>query len=285
VKNLKITVITGLSGSGKSTAIAAFEDAGYYCVDNLPVELLPKLVELPIENNSEFAGFAFVMDLREKGFLSKYRFVFDALRKNGYRFNVLFLEADPDILIARYSATRRQHPLSRDKSLPEAIQLEISQLKNLRDEADAVIDTSRCNVHELKSLILDRARQNQKDALMQIHVMSFGFKNGIPLNADLVVDVRFLVNPYFDPALKDLNGESKPIRDFILKNRETGTFLAKYCDLLDYLLPQYEKEGKAYLTIAVGCTGGQHRSVTIARSIAGHIEKSGKPVTLIHRDI
>lgn len=285
MKNLKITIITGLSGSGKSTAIAAFEDAGYYCVDNLPVELLPKLLELPIESNSEFAGFAFVMDLREKGFLSKYRFVFNALRKSGYRFNVLFLEADPEILIARYSATRRQHPLSRDKSLPEAIQLEISELEHLRNEADAVIDTSRCNVHELKSLILDRARQNQKDALMQIHVMSFGFKNGIPLHADLVVDVRFLVNPYFDPALKELNGESKPIREFILKDGETGAFLAKYCDLLDYLLPQYEKEGKAYLTIAVGCTGGQHRSVTIARSIAEHIEKSGKPVTLIHRDI
>ncbi len=285
MKNLKITVITGLSGSGKSTAIAAFEDAGYYCVDNLPVELLPKIVELPIESNPEFAGLAFVMDLREKGFLSKYRFVFDSLRKNGYRFNVLFLEADPQILIARYSATRRQHPLSRDKSLPEAIQLEISQLKELRDEADAVIDTSRCNVHELKSLILGQARQNQKDALMQIHVMSFGFKNGIPLNADLVVDVRFLANPYFDPALKDLNGESKPVRDFILRDKETGAFLAKYCDLLDYLLPQYEKEGKAYLTIAVGCTGGQHRSVAIARSIAEHIEESGKPVALIHRDI
>jgi RNase adapter protein RapZ len=285
VKNLKITVITGLSGSGKSTAIAAFEDAGYYCVDNLPVELLPKLVELPIESNSEFAGFAFVMDLREKGFIAKYRLVFDALRKKGYRFNVLFLEAEPEILIARYSQTRRQHPLTQGKSLPEAIQFEINQLKELRNEADAVIDTSCCNVHELKSLILDRARQNPNDALMQIQIMSFGFKNGLPLNADLVIDVRFLANPYFDSALKELNGESKQIQDFVLKNAETEAFLAKYCDLLDYLLPRYEKEGKAYLTIAVGCTGGQHRSVAIARSIAEHIEKSGKPVILIHRDI
>jgi UPF0042 nucleotide-binding protein len=285
VKNLKITVITGLSGSGKSTAIAAFEDAGYYCVDNLPVELLPKIVELPIESNSEFTGFAFVMDLREKGFVTKYPCVFKGLRKNGYRFNVLFLESDPEILIARYSQTRRQHPLARGKSLPEAIQFEINQLKNLRNEADAVIDTSQCNVHELKSLILDRARQNRKDGLMQIQVMSFGFKNGIPMNADLVVDVRFLANPYFEPALKELNGESKEVRDFVLNNSEAEAFLIKYCDFLDYLLPRYEKEGKAYLTIAVGCTGGQHRSVAIARSVAGHIEKSGKPVTLIHRDI
>jgi RNase adapter protein RapZ len=285
MKNLKITVITGLSGSGKSTAIAAFEDAGYYCVDNLPVELLPKIVELPIESNAEFSGFAFVMDLRESGFLSKYRHVFDSLRKNGYRFNVLFLEADPEVLIARYSETRRQHPLNRGKGIPAAIEFEIDQLKTLRDEADVVIDTSHCTVHELKKRILDQARQNQKDGMMQIHVMSFGFKNGLPLHADLVVDVRFLINPYFDPALKELNGECKPIRDFIFKDPETEVFLSRYCDFLDYLIPRYEKEGKAYLTIGIGCTGGRHRSVAIARFIAEHIEKSGKPVTLIHRDI
>jgi len=285
VKNLKITVITGLSGSGKSTAIAAFEDAGYYCVDNLPVELLPKLVELPIESNSEFAGFAFVMDLREKGFISKYRLVFNALRKKGYRFNVLFLEANEGVLIARFSETRRQHPLAHDRRLTEAIRFEIKLLEELRNEADTVIDTSCTNVHELKALILTRAKQNQKDTLMQINVISFGFKNGIPLNADLVIDVRFLVNPYFDPILKELTGESRKIQDYILKNGETRAFLNKYFDLLDYLLPLYEKEGKAYLTIGVGCTGGQHRSVTIARSIFEHIEKSGKPVNLIHRDI
>lgn len=285
MKNLKITIITGLSGSGKSTAIASFEDAGYYCVDNMPVDLLPKFLELPFESNSEFNGIAFVMDLREKGFIAKYHGVFDALRKNGYRFDVLFLEADTEILIHRYSQTRRQHPLAQNRGLPEAIAFEKDALSGLRDEADNVINTSRYTVHDLKSRIFDIAQRSLSGSALQINIVSFGFKNGIPLNADLIMDVRFLVNPYFDAALKDQTGEAKAVQDFILGSDDTQLFLTKYLDLLDYLIPLYEKEGKAYLTIGVGCTGGQHRSVTISIVVTEHLRRAGQSVTLAHRDI
>ena len=285
MKNIHITVITGMSGSGKSTAIAAFEDAGYYCVDNMPVELLPKFLELPMESNPEYTGLAFVMDLREKGFLSKYHSIFNTIRKNGYRFNVLFLEADEDILIKRYSQTRRQHPLTHGKNLVEAIRSEKDLLRDLRNEADHVIDTSGLSVHQLKSQILDHAQQSRHFPSMGINVLTFGFKNGIPLNVDLIIDVRFLINPYFDPALKELTGENKAVQDYILDNKETLGFLKKFFDLLDFLIPLYEKEGKAYLTVGVGCTGGQHRSVTIGDAIHHHLQHRGKAANLTHRDI
>lgn len=265
--------------------MAVFEDGGFYCVDNMPVALLPKFLELPIESNSEIAGIALAMDLREKGFLSKYTSVFEGLKRRGYHFKILFLEADEQILLQRYSATRRQHPLSQDKGLLENIRAEKEQLNELRSAADKIIDTSDFNVHELKAYILEIAQKSKKLGIMQINIFSFGFKYGIPHEADLIVDVRFLANPYFNPVLKNLDGESQKIKDYILTKPETGTFLEKYFDLLDYLIPLYEKEGKSYLTIAVGCTGGRHRSVTIARSIYDHIKNAGKSVQIFHRDI
>jgi UPF0042 nucleotide-binding protein len=225
------------------------------------------------------------MDLREKGFITKYPLIFNKIRKQGYRLNVLFLEADDEILIQRYSQTRRQHPLGGGNSLPDAIKNEKNLLKDLRDEANTVIDTSACNIHELKSLILEIAGQSKEYLSIRINVLSFGYKNGIPLNADLLIDVRFLKNPFFEKNLKDLNGESEEVRKYILENEDCRLFLKKYLDLLDFLIPLYEKEQRAYLTIAVGCTGGQHRSVTIARLIYEHIEQSGKLASLIHRDI
>jgi UPF0042 nucleotide-binding protein len=285
VKHLTIIIITGLSGSGKSTAMAAFEDSGFYCVDNMPVALLPKFLELPIESETEIVGIAFVMDLREKGFLSTYEAVFASLKKKGYHFEILFLEADEDILVQRYSATRRQHPLSLGKGLIDGIMAEKEQLKDLRAAADKIIDTSNYNVHELKAQILEFARKSKKLLPMRIQTVSFGFKHGVPRDADLIIDVRFLINPYFVPELKALDGEHPKIRDFILNQVETRTFLKKYLDLLDYLIPMYEKEGKAYLTIAIGCTGGRHRSVTIARTIFDHIQKKNKQVEIVHRDI
>ena len=286
LKNLKLIIITGLSGSGKSTAITAFEDAEFYCVDNMPVNLLPKFLELSIEEHaSEVAGLAFVMDLREKGFLAKYSSVFESIRQKGYNFEILFLEADEKILLQRYSQTRRQHPLSQNKNLLEGIKAEKEQLKGLREKADRVINTSQYNVHELKAIIFDIAQKNKKLSLMKINIQSFGFKYGIPHGADLIIDVRFLANPYFVPELKDLDGEAEEVKNFVLNNKETPIFLEKYLDLLDYLIPLYEKEGKAYLSIAVGCTGGRHRSVTIARNIYEHIDKQGKQVGITHRDI
>lgn len=285
MKDLKIFIITGLSGSGKSTAIAAFEDAGFYCVDNMPVALLPKFLRLPIKSSDEIAGLAFVMDLREKGFLSKYKSVFDSIRQTGCYFEILFLEADEEILLQRFSQTRRHHPLSHGSTLIENIRIEKEQLKDLKTCADRIINTSRYNVHELKSIISDIAHKSKNISPMRMHVLSFGYKFGIPIDADLIIDVRFLENPYFKPALRDLDGENEKVRNFVLKNRKTKTFLKKYIDLLDYLIPLYEKEGKAYLTIAVGCTGGRHRSVPIARTIFEYFKKSGIQTGISHRDI
>lgn len=285
MKNLKIIIITGLSGSGKSTAIAAFEDAGFYCVDNMPVALLPKFLELPIESEFEIAGLAFVMDLREKGFLLKHTSVFESLRKKGQRFEIIFLEADEEILLHRYSQTRRHHPFSQGKSLLEGIRAEKEALKDLKKAADNVINTSSYNAHELKSIILNIAQQVTKLTPMRISLLSFGFKYGVPPEADMIIDVRFLANPYFVSVLKALDGETQEVKGYVLNNNKARLFLEKYIDLLDYLVPLYEKEGKAYLTIAVGCTGGRHRSVAIARYIFDHINKTRNQIEIKHRDI
>jgi UPF0042 nucleotide-binding protein len=285
VKKLKIIIITGRSGSGKSTAIAAFEDAGYYCVDNMPVALLPKFLELPIKSNPKIAGLAFVMDLREKSFLSKYSSIFESLKNKGHPFEILFLDADEETLLKRYSQTRRHHPLSEDKSLLEGIRTEQQQLKDLKIAADKIINTSHYNVHELKSVIRDIAQKSKNFAPMKINVLSFGFKYGIPHDADLIMDVRFLLNPHFVPELKNLDGKNESVKNYVLNNGEARKFLKKYLDLLDYLIPMYEKEGKAYLTIALGCTGGRHRSVTIAEAVFEHIKKPDMQIIITHRDI
>jgi UPF0042 nucleotide-binding protein len=285
MKNLTIIIITGLSGSGKSTAMAAFEDAGFYCVDNLPVDLLPKFLELPIRSSSDIAGIAFVMDLREKGFVLKYPSILESLRQKGYEFKILFLEAEEEILLQRYSQTRRHHPLTQSKGLLEGIRAEKCQLKELRVAAGTILNTSALTVHQLKATIFEIAQKSVKPQSMRITVMSFGYKYGIPLEADLVFDIRFLPNPYFVERLKGLDGEAEPVRRYVLENSGTTEFLQKITDLLDYLIPLYQKEGKAYLTIAFGCTGGRHRSVVIAGTVYRHIRNRGVPVEIIHRDV
>jgi len=284
VQTKVIFIITGLSGSGKSTALDALEDAGFYCIDNMPVALLPKFLEMPVERGSGISGIALVMDLREKGFLARYKAVFSKIRKKGYYFEILFLEAEEEVLVQRYSETRRQHPMSTGKSLLDDIRLEKEQLEDLRSAADLVLNTSEFNVHELKSKIQDIAQKSKKNVPMRINVLSFGFKYGIPYDADLIMDVRFMANPHFIPELKALDGEAQEIKDFVLGHADTRAFLEKYLALLDDLIPLYEKEGKAYLTIAFGCTGGRHRSVTIARTVYEHILAMGKTVELNHRD-
>lgn len=285
MKHLPLVIITGLSGSGKSTAIAALEDVGFFCVDNLPVELLPKFLELPIRNDADMAGVAFVMDLREKGFVTRYESVLSELRQKGFRFEIIFLEAEEKIIVQRFSATRRQHPLAREQGLLAGIRTEVQLLQPLRGAADHVIDTTSLNVHELKAKITEVVKRHQSLVSMQVHLLSFGFKYGLPPEADLLVDVRFLLNPYFVPELKALDGEAPQIRQFVLKSPEARTFMAKYTELIDFLIPLYEREGKTHLSIAVGCTGGRHRSVAIARALHDHIRKSRDGVELIHRDI
>ncbi|MBU2489923.1 MAG: RNase adapter RapZ [Proteobacteria bacterium] len=283
-EGLEIVIITGLSGSGKSTALAALEDAGFFCVDNLPVALLPKFLELPLESVSGVTRFAFVMDLRERGFLQAQRAVFEELARQGFEPFILFLEASEEELLRRYSETRRQHPLAGEGSVADGIRLEKERLAPLRQAAGRVLDTTRQNVHELKAQILTLAEKNAPVARMRITVMSFGFKYGAPGEADLVMDVRFLPNPFFVPELKDLSGEDPAARDFVLAREESTRFLEKLFDLLDFLVPRYERERKSYLTLAFGCTGGRHRSVTIAREVWHHIRESGREPVLTHRD-
>jgi UPF0042 nucleotide-binding protein len=285
LKRGKIVIITGLSGSGKSTAIKALEDVGFFCVDNLPVALLPKFLELRAYSDLEISKLALVMDIREKDFVSTYSDVLDRLRGLGYRFEILFLEASEEILLRRYSETRMHHPLARGRSLLEAIHNERAQLEGLKGISDKVIDTSHYNVHELKAVILGHVLKAIQTGHVEVHVLSFGYKYGIPHDADLVIDVRFLPNPYFVPELKRLDGMAPEVKAFVKRWDETQIFLKKYLDLLDYLIPLYEKEGKSYLTVAVGCTGGKHRSVAIADEIFQYLNHKTDHINLVHRDI
>lgn len=282
----RIIIITGLSGSGKSTAIKALEDTGFFCVDNLPVVLLPKFLELRMGQYSEISNLALVMDVREKGFVSNYADVLDPLRRKGYEFEIVFLEASEEELLRRYSETRRHHPLAGgEKSLLEGIRTEKEQLKDLRRMADKVVDTSHYNVHDLKSIVFGHVLRAIHTDQVEVHVMSFGFKFGIPYEADLVVDVRFLANPHFVPELRDLDGRSPQVEGFVKESDDARTFLKKYVDLLDFLIPLYQKEGKSYLTIAVGCTGGRHRSVVVAEEFFRHLKNKIDRTNLTHRDI
>jgi UPF0042 nucleotide-binding protein len=278
-----IIIVTGRSGSGKSTALAAFEDSGYRCVDNLPITLLPAFLAHTPERADAFAGLVLGMDLRDDQFAGQFKAVLDELKDRGFQFQILYFEAAEKILQRRYSQTRRKHPLAVGKSVEAAIREETALLAALRRHADRVIDTSDLTVHDLKAIIRNLADNVQ--AHMAVQVLSFGFKYGLPTVADLVMDVRFLKNPYFVESLRPLDGTTEKIRDFVLNNKRTCLFLEKYFELLDILLPRYEDEGKSYLTIAVGCTGGRHRSVVIAGQLREHIANSGYSVVLTHRDI
>src|SRR5512139_1886374 len=285
MKDLNVIVITGLSGSGKSTAINALEDIGYFCVDNMPVLLLPKFLELRSWGVSEIQKLAFVMDLREKGFVEKHREIFQQLRDEGYPLEIVFLQALEEVLVKRYSETRRHHPVSEGKSLLENIRYEKEQLRGLKEFADKIIDTSALTVHQLKDVIIQHAYRNVRTERMRIAVLSFGFKHGIPLDADLVIDVRFIPNPHFVPELKKLDGRDERVRQFVKKQAEAQEFFTRYFSLLEYLIPLYEKEGKSYLTIAVGCTGGKHRAVAIAEEIHGFLKGLKREASITHRDI
>jgi len=286
MKHQRVYIITGLSGSGKSTAIQAFEDASFYCVDNMPMELIPKFLELPFKETPKVKGTAFVMDMRSKNFIQNYGSGISAIEDLGISPAIIFLDADVDTLLKRYSQTRRHHPVGHEKSLVDSIKSEKKSMQSIKQVAHHIIDTTTYNVHQLKSVVLDLIHDGKKSiSLMKLNILSFGFKYGIPNDADLVMDLRFLANPYFVPELKNLDGESEAVKGFIMANPETKIFLDKYISLLDYLIPLYKRENKAYLTIAVGCTGGRHRSVAIARSIFEHLNKKGLTPGIIHRDI
>lgn len=284
MKGIDIIIITGLSGSGKTTAIRALEDAGYFCVDNLPVALLSSFLDLRTESASATDKLALGMDIREKEFVEKYAQTFEALRSKGYPVNVVFLEASDEVLLKRFSQTRRQHPVGRS-SLLESIRWEREQLQGLKERADKVIDTSQLTAHELKAQIMQYTRRGVRTERVRIGIVSFGFKYGIPPEADMIIDVRFIPNPYFIPELKGLDGRDPTVQAYVKKWPETTAFLERYLSLLDFLIPLYEKEGKSYFNIGVGCTGGRHRSIVVAEEIFAHLNRDNRQVTLRHRDL
>ncbi|HEY2747673.1 MAG TPA: RNase adapter RapZ [Polyangia bacterium] len=277
---MRIIIVTGVSGAGKSTALRALEDAGYFCVDNLPLPLMNRFVEL-LSDAGESEQAAVGVDAREGEFLSSSREVFSALRKEGHQLEVLFLDADDDVLVRRFSETRRRHPLSGD-DLREGIAREREILRPLREEASAYVDTANLNVHQLKGVVHERYRPSAD--VLAITLLSFGFKHGLPAEADIVLDVRFLPNPYFVEALSAATGEEANVREFVLGNDDAKEFLERSLALLEFVLPRAEREGKAYLTVAVGCTGGRHRSVAVVQELAKRLPRR-HPLTVRHRDL
>ena len=289
MRNLRIVLISGLSGSGKTTAIKALEDMGFYCVDNLPIVLFPTFVDLCSQSAGGITKAALGVDIRGKEFLEGSRQIINQLREEGYLIEILFLESSDEILVRRYRETRRQHPLGIGKSVLEGIESEREGLTIIRDMADKVIDTSEFNVHELQDAIRRYFSDQSRLRKMTITLLSFGYSYGIPLEADLLVDVRFLSNPYFIDELKRLTGEDPQVAEYVLKSDETREFLRRFRELLKFLIPLYKKEGKSYLTIAIGCTGGRHRSIVVANTVEAYLRKSLKGEDVIlrttHRDI
>lgn len=280
----RLVVITGLSGSGKGSALKAFEDLGYYCVDNLPVGLIPRFADMCAAHGSRIRRSAVVVDIREGESLSQLPVTYQRLGRDGLNVALLFLEASDEALIHRFEETRRPHPLGRNLPVREGIRLERSLLKPMRHLADTVIDTSRMNVHELRQLIQDRFGGRRRKTML-VSVLSFGFKHGVPHDADLVFDVRFLPNPNFVTGLREKSGIDPDVREYVESQALTREFISRVSDLLLFLLPNYVREGKSYLTIAIGCTGGRHRSVALAEHFGDFLEEEGFKTKVVHRDL
>ena len=281
----RFVIVTGLSGSGKTHAIRALEDLGYFCIDNLPTQLIPTMAELAAREGATLDKVAIVVDVREKDFLSQFPRVFRRLHAAHPKPTLIFLEASHTALVRRFSETRRPHPLARDRSVSEGITEERDKLNSIRSMADLIIDTTNLTVHELRDIFMQMSRDGRKRADMVVNLVSFGYKNGVPVDADLVFDVRCLPNPHFVDSLRKLTGRDAAVVRYMRKHEETHDFLDKLTSFLKFALPQYVKEGKSYLTIAVGCTGGQHRSVMIAEALRKALrEVKGVRLRVKHRD-
>ena len=279
-----LIIITGPSGAGKGTLLRALEDRGYFCVDNLPVGLITKFAELLLQSEGDVQRAALVVDVREGQALDMFPEAYDQLKKTAkLDVYLYFLEASDEVLIRRFSETRRPHPLDATRPVREAIHLERERLGPIRAMAGHVVDTSHFSIHELRSYA-ERMLEEQGAVPLLVTLVSFGYKHGIPVDADLMFDVRFLPNPYFVPDLKALTGADQPVIDYISSHAVTRDFLTRLDSMLNFLLPQFEKEGKSYLTVAIGCTGGRHRSVMIVNSIASFADTKHR-LKVIHRDV
>jgi len=279
----QLVILTGLSGSGKSTVLRAFEDMGFYCVDNLPVELIPIFAELHSAGEGDFARAALLVDAREGLHLQKLPALLKHLRKD-HPITLVFIDASDDALLRRYSETRRPHPLGKEQSVRESLRHERAIMEPIRKLADVVIDSTHFNVHELRQFITERFKSPENRPML-VSLVSFGYKYGVPSDSDLVFDVRFLPNPHFVPALRAYTGKDPKVRKYIESFPQTGEFLRRIEGLLVYLIPHYIHEGKSYLTISIGCTGGKHRSVMLAEQLRKSLEKRGFSSKVTHRDI
>ena len=283
---MRFVIVTGISGGGKSTALKMLEDAGFYCVDNLPVSLIEKFVELISMPNSEISKVALGLDVRTDQSFEDTTRILKQLKQKGYKFEILFMEAGENVLIKRYKETRRVHPLALDGRVEDGVRMERKVLENVRRNADYVIDTSNLLTRELKEELDRIFVENGEYNSLMVTVMSFGFKYGIPADADLVFDVRFLPNPFYIDELKEKTGNDKEVQDYVMNHAESEAFMNKLTDMIQFLIPNYVKEGKNRLVIAIGCTGGKHRSVTLANELYKRMKDKGNyGMKLYHRDV
>ena len=284
---MRFVIVTGVSGAGKTSALKMLEDAKYFCVDNLPIPLLEKFASLmPEIHGEDVQNVALGIDARSGRSLDELEIVLDRMKKAGYDFEILFLDAQDSVLVKRYKETRRSHPLAMGGRVDDGIRMEREKMRFLKERADYIIDTSMLLTRELRKELEKIFLQDARYKNMYVTVLSFGFKYGIPEDADLVFDVRFLPNPYYDEHLRPLTGQVQAVRDYVMRGTTAEIFLKKLYDMIDFLLPNYINEGKNQLVIAVGCTGGKHRSVTIARALYEHLEAVGEyGIRIDHRDI
>ncbi len=283
--DLQFVIITGLSGAGKSNAMKVFEDLGFFCVDNLPPALLPKFADLCLQSEGRVRRAALAIDVRGGEFFNDFFVALGHLDGMGINAEILFLDAADDILVRRFEESRRKHPLAQGGGILEGIQAERRRLQAVKEKADKIVDTSTLSVRDLRNTIVETFVRGGEAPTLSVTIVSFGYKYGIPLDADLVFDVRFLPNPHYDESLRPLPGNSPQVRSFVLGAPATVEFMRHLTQLMDYLLPQYVREGKAHLTLAVGCTGGKHRSVVLADELAAYLSRAGYRVAVRHRDI
>jgi UPF0042 nucleotide-binding protein len=282
---MRIVIITGLSGSGKSTCARVLEDEDFFCIDNLPVSLIPTFVELMEKSTEGVRDVALVMDIRDLESLRGYEKVFQEVRGAGHTVEIVFFDASDEVIIRRFSETRRRHPVSQTGSVPEGIRYEREHLAGLRRMASKIIDTSEFNIHQLKDTVISFIKGGAPPRDMTVHLQSFGYRYGIPLESDLLMDVRFLPNPYFVWELREFSGLDPLVRKYVVDRDVTRRFLEKFTDMLEFLLPEYKREGKSYLTVSTGCTGGKHRSVAVTEELRKFFADKNVIVKITHRDI
>ena len=283
---MEITIISGLSGAGKSRVVKVLEDMDFYCVDNMPVSMMPKFAELCLATHGRYDRVALVTDVRALENISELFNTLDEIKEIGCTHEILFIEAEVETIVRRYKETRHRHPLEMPgRSLDETVRVEMEMLTPVRQQANEIIDTTGLTLNKLQRRLFKRYMNGQEYKAMSVNVKSFGFKHGLPIEADLLFDVRFMPNPFYNPELRDKTGLDGIVKDYVFSLEQSNEFFSRLCDMLDFLIPHYIEEGKRYLVVCIGCTGGKHRAPAIAQALAEYLTEQGYPVDCIHRDI